>query len=124
MNDLFDVSGKVALVTGGSRGIGKAIAVAFADAGADVAIASRKLPDLEKVAGEIAAMGRKVLCVPTHTKKVAELENLVKKVLEEFGRIDILVNNAATNPAMGPMVYAPDQVRIQGVLVGLLRSYR
>jgi dehydrogenase/reductase SDR family protein 4 len=106
----LSMEGKVAVVTGGSRGIGRAIAVAFADAGADVAIASRKLPDLEKVAREIEALGRKALSVPTHTKKVAELENLVSKVMEKFGRIDILVNNAATNPAMGPLVDTEESV--------------
>jgi len=101
---------KVAIVTGGSRGIGKAIALAFADTGADVAIASRKLPDLEKVAEEIEAMGRKALCVPTHTRKVEDLRNLVSKVVSEFGRIDVLVNNAATNPAMGPIVDTEESV--------------
>lgn len=106
----LSMEGKVAIVTGGSRGIGKAIAVTFADAGADVAIASRKLPDLEKVAKEIEALGRKSLCVPTHTRKVAELENLVDKVMERFGRIDVLVNNAATNPAMGPIVDTEESV--------------
>jgi len=61
----LSLEGKIALITGASRGIGKAVALAFADAGAHVAIASRKLEDLEKVAGEIEAMGRKALCVPT-----------------------------------------------------------
>ena len=79
--------GKVALVTGGSRGIGKSIALAFADAGADLVLASRKLEDLEKVADEIRAMGRKALCVPTHAKKIPDLENLVEKTMAEFGRI-------------------------------------
>jgi len=96
--------GKVVLVTGGSKGIGKATALAFADAGADVIIASRKLPDLELVADEIKKMGRKALCVPTHAKKPEDLQNLVDKTMAEFGRIDVLVNNAATNPAMGTVV--------------------
>jgi dehydrogenase/reductase SDR family member 4 len=102
--------GKVAMVTGGSRGIGKAIALAFADAGADVVVASRKLEDLEKVAEKIRAMGRKAVCVPTHAKKVSDLENLVEKTMAEFGRIDILVNNAATNPAMGHLVDTDEKV--------------
>ena len=100
----LSLEGKVALITGASRGIGKAIAVAFADAGADLAIASRKLEDLEKVAGEIKTKGRKALCVPTHSRKMDDLENLVQKTMEAYNRIDILVNNAATNPAMGPIV--------------------
>jgi NAD(P)-dependent dehydrogenase (short-subunit alcohol dehydrogenase family) len=106
----LSLEGKTALVTGGSRGIGKAIAITFADAGADVALASRKLPDLEKVAEEIRAKGRRALCVPTHTRKVEELKNLTQKVMEEFGRIDILVNNAATNPAMGAIVDTEESV--------------
>ena len=106
----LSLEGKVALVTGGSRGIGKAIALTFADAGADVVVASRKMEDLEKVAAEIQTMGRKSLCVPTHAKKVDNLENLVDKTMEEFGRIDVLVNNAATNPAMGPIVDTEESV--------------
>jgi NAD(P)-dependent dehydrogenase (short-subunit alcohol dehydrogenase family) len=106
----LSLGGKVAIVTGGSRGIGKAIALTFADAGAHLAVASRKSEDLEKVAEEIRALGRKALCVPTHTRKVADLENLAQKVVNEFGRIDVLVNNAATNPAMGPMVDTEESV--------------
>jgi NAD(P)-dependent dehydrogenase (short-subunit alcohol dehydrogenase family) len=106
----LSLEGKVALVTGSSRGIGKAIALTFADAGADVVVASRKLEDLEKVAAEIKAMGRKALCVPTHAKKVEALENLVQNTMDEFGRIDVLVNNAATNPAMGPIVDTEESV--------------
>jgi NAD(P)-dependent dehydrogenase (short-subunit alcohol dehydrogenase family) len=106
----LSLEGKVALVTGGSRGIGKSTALAFADAGADVAVASRKLPDLESVAGEIQAMGRKAIAVPAHARKVEDLENAVNQVMEEFGRIDILVNNAATNPAMGPVVDTEESV--------------
>ena len=102
--------GKVVLVTGGSRGIGKSTALAFADAGADIAIASRKLPDLEKVADEIKAMGRKALCVAAHAKKPEDLKNLVEKVMAEYGKIDVLVNNAATNPAMGTIVDTEEDI--------------
>ncbi len=106
----LSLEGKIAVITGGSRGIGKAIALTFADAGADVVIASRKLPDLEKAAEDIKAAGRKALCVPTHTKNIEDLENLVQKTLDEFARIDVLVNNAATNPAMGPIVDTEESV--------------
>ena len=96
----FSLEGKVALVTGGSRGIGRAAALGFAEAGADVAVASRKLPDLEKVSDEIRSAGRKALPVAAHVGRVDDIHKLVEAVTSEFGKIDILVNNAGTNPAM------------------------
>jgi NAD(P)-dependent dehydrogenase (short-subunit alcohol dehydrogenase family) len=96
----FSLSGKVALVTGGSRGIGKAIAVGLAKFGADVAVTSRKLPDLEEVAAEIKGLGRRSIAMATHVGRIDEINNLVPKVKDELGRIDILVNNAGTNPTM------------------------
>ena len=104
----ISLEGKVALVTGGSRGIGRATALTFADAGADVAISSRKLPDLEEVAEEIKAKGRKGLAVASHIAKIEESRTLVEKVKAEFGRIDILVNNAGTNPYGGPLIDAEE----------------
>jgi len=95
--DKFHLEGKIALVTGGSRGIGRSIALGLAEAGADVVIASRKLPDLEAVAQEITQMGRKALPVAANVRHLPEIDNLVKKAINEFGRIDILVNNAGTN---------------------------
>ena len=100
----FTLKNKVALITGASRGIGESTAIGLAQAGADLAIASRKLPDLEKVAAEVKKTGRKCLPVAAHVGKIEEINNLVKRVLEEFGRIDILVNNAATNPSMAPAI--------------------
>jgi len=100
----FSLKGKVALVTGGSRGIGKATALGFASAGADVAIASRKLPDLEQVATEIRALGRKALPVSAHIGRLEEIKSLVQTVRQEFGKIDMLVNNAGTSPAISPML--------------------
>jgi NAD(P)-dependent dehydrogenase (short-subunit alcohol dehydrogenase family) len=96
----FSLKGKVALITGASRGIGQAIAVGYAQAGADVIVVSRKLPDLEKVAQQIRGMGRKSLAVEAHVARMEEIKNLLSKIKEEFGRIDILVNNAGTNPTM------------------------
>jgi len=93
----FKVEGKVALVTGGSRGIGEAVALTLAKAGADVAVSSRKLPDLEKVAVEVRKLGRKALAVEAHIGRMDALQPLVDRVVAEFGRIDILVNNAGTN---------------------------
>jgi dehydrogenase/reductase SDR family member 4 len=109
-NSYLSLEGKVALVTGGSRGIGKEIALTFADAGADVAISGRKLQDLEKVAEEVKKLGKKCLPVSAHARKVEELKRLVDQVMETFGRIDILVNNAATNPAMGPIVGTEEKI--------------
>jgi NAD(P)-dependent dehydrogenase (short-subunit alcohol dehydrogenase family) len=100
----LSLNGKVALITGGSRGIGKAIALAFADAGADVAISGRKQAALDEVAAEIRATGRRALAVAAHNREPAELRQLIDKVTAEFGRIDILVNNAATNPVMASLV--------------------
>lgn len=100
----FSLEGKVALVTGGSRGIGEATALGFARAGAHVAVASRKLPDLERVAAEIRALGRQSLAVQAHIGRLEQLSNLVSSVMERFGRIDILVNNAGTTPAMSPLL--------------------
>ena len=98
------LSGKVALVTGGSRGIGRATALEFAKAGADVVVTSRKIADLEGVAEEIGRLGRKSLAVAAHIGRLEEIDNLVNKVSGEFGRIDILVNNAGTSPAMSPVL--------------------
>jgi len=102
--DKYRLDGKVALITGGSRGIGRAIALGFAEVGADVVIASRKLHDLEQVAKEITALGRRSLAVATHAAHKEELNNLVERTMDEFGRIDILVNNAATNPVYGALL--------------------
>ncbi len=98
----FSLEGKVALVTGGSRGIGRSSALGLAQAGADVVVASRKLPDLEKVAEEIRRLGKRSLAVAAHIARMEQIINLVSKVKDEFGKIDILVNNAATNPVMDP----------------------
>ncbi len=104
----FSLQGKLALVTGGSRGIGRAIALAFADAGADVVISGRKLPDLETVAEEIRKKGSKGMAIASHVAKAEESKALVEKVKGEWGKIDILVNNAGTNPYYGPLLDAEE----------------
>ncbi|MGD0279334.1 MAG: glucose 1-dehydrogenase [Smithella sp.] len=100
---------KVALITGASRGIGEAIAKGLAESGADVVIASRKIADLEKVAAEIKKTGRKCLPVAAHIGRMEDVNNLVGKVMQEFGKIDILVNNAATNPSMASAIDIDDR---------------
>jgi NAD(P)-dependent dehydrogenase (short-subunit alcohol dehydrogenase family) len=96
--DKFRLDNKVALISGGSRGIGKAIASCFAEAGADTVIASRKQDELDQAARDISASGRRCLPVAAHAAKNDDLDRLVSKTMDEFGRIDILVCNAATNP--------------------------
>lgn len=108
--DAFSLKGKIAIVTGSSRGIGRAIALAYADAGADVVVSSRKLEACEAVAKEIESRGVRSMVVPCHVGKPAEIENLIESVHKAWGRIDILVNNAATNPAMGALVNTEDSV--------------
>jgi len=99
----FDLSGKVAIVTGGSRGIGEAVALAFSEFGAKLVLSSRKLEGLEAVRGKIEANGGEALCVPAHMGDIESLEKVVNETLKVFGTIDILVNNAATNPIFGPL---------------------
>jgi NAD(P)-dependent dehydrogenase (short-subunit alcohol dehydrogenase family) len=102
----FDLSGRVALVTGASRGIGRAIAHAYAAAGARVALASRKQESLDRVAREIADAGGEPLPIACHTARADEVADLVEAVEEAWGGIDVLVNNAATNPHFGPLLTA------------------
>ncbi len=100
MDPLFDFTGKIALVTGGSRGLGYQMVMAFAQRGADVIIASRKLENCEAVADEVRALGRRALAVQTHAGKWAECDALVEATYSAFGRVDILVNNAGMGPRM------------------------
>ena len=103
---LFSLKDKVAIVTGGSRGIGRAISLAFAEAGADLVVSSRnrRPPELERVAEEVRALGRKALAIPAHVGKRGDVDNLVQKALQGFGRVDILVNNAGANPVLSSMI--------------------
>jgi len=103
------LQGRVAIVTGASRGIGRAIALRLAQSGASVAVCSRKLEGVEQVAAEIREQGRDALAVQTHIGHTLEVQVLVEKTLEAFGRVDIMVNNAATNPHFGPLLSASEE---------------
>ncbi|GIW13984.1 MAG: short-chain dehydrogenase [Tepidiforma sp.] len=96
---LFSLEGKVALVTGGSRGLGREMVLAFAHAGADVIIASRKLDACERLAEEVVReTGRRALPVACHVGEWGQVEDLARRAFEEFGRVDVLVNNAGMSP--------------------------
>ena len=95
---MHDLSGKVAVVTGGSRGLGREMVLAFAKAGADVVVASRKLDACQTVAKEVERTGRKALAVATHVGKWTDNDRLAQAAYDHFGKVDILVNNAGMSP--------------------------
>ena len=100
VDPLFDLTGKIAVVTGGSRGLGREMVLAFAARGADVVIASRKIENCELVADDVRAMGRRAMAHSVHAAKWPELDAMVERVYAEWGRVDILVNNAGMGPAV------------------------
>lgn len=99
----FDLKGKVAIITGSSKGIGKSIARGLAESGARVVISSRKQDAVDAVAQSFADLGLQAMGIQCHIGDAGERENLISKTVEAFGRIDILVNNAAINPYYGPL---------------------
>src|SRR5919112_1152710 len=100
------LDGSVAVVTGGGRGLGRAFALALAEAGADVALAARSTEDIERVAAEVKARGRRALAVPTDVAETADVERLVERVLGELGDLDILVNNSGVIHS-APLIETP-----------------
>jgi NAD(P)-dependent dehydrogenase (short-subunit alcohol dehydrogenase family) len=96
---LFDLTGKIALITGGSRGLGLRMVRAFAERGADIIIASRKIEACEAAAEEVRGLGRRALAVAAHAGRWAEMDRLIEVAYGAFGRVDILVNNAGMSPA-------------------------
>lgn len=98
MSDLFDLTGQVALITGATRGLGYQIAMAYARAGADILVTSRKQEACETVASEIRALGRSALAYPCHVGHWNEIDGLVKAAYDAFGKVDVLVNNAGMSP--------------------------
>lgn len=105
----FRLDGKVAIVTGSSRGIGRAIAEHFAQAGAKVVVSSRKAPACDEVVSAIRTQGGEAVTIPANISDKSQLEALVHKTREHWGPIDILVCNAASNPYYGPMEKMPDE---------------
>lgn len=105
---IFDLTGKVAIVTGSSKGIGKSIAEQMAQQGAKVVISSRKAPACEEVAQNIRKSGGQAVAIPANISDKAQLENLVAQTRKQLGPIDILVCNAASNPYYGPTEKMPD----------------
>ena len=118
----FSLDGKVALVTGAKRGIGKAIALTFAEAGANVVVCGRTLPDLEQVAEEIKVLGRQSLAIKTDVTVKSEVQSLVDRTVKEFGIIDVLVNNAVVYAA-GPLVDLSEEDWDNTINIGLKGYY-
>ncbi len=114
MNE-FSLEGKVAIITGSSRGIGRAIGLRLAQAGAQVVVSSRKLEHVQPVADEIEAAGGKALAIQAHVGRMDEVRALVERTVESFGRIDVAINNAATNPHFGPLLNA-DEGQLEKIL--------
>jgi NAD(P)-dependent dehydrogenase (short-subunit alcohol dehydrogenase family) len=104
----FTLDGRVALVTGASRGIGGAIAQRFARAGAKVVVSSRKMDGVQAVANEITAAGGQATAIQAHVGRTEDVHALVEQTMQTYGRIDIAVNNAATNPHFGPLLSADE----------------
>jgi NAD(P)-dependent dehydrogenase (short-subunit alcohol dehydrogenase family) len=102
--NLFDLTGKVAVVTGGSRGLGRAMVLAFAKAGADVMIVSRKIESCEATAKEVVALGRKAFPYACHVGSWEQVEGMVEAAYVHFGKIDVLVNNAGLSPLYPSLV--------------------
>ncbi|GIW45696.1 MAG: short-chain dehydrogenase [Candidatus Binatia bacterium] len=121
---LFDLSGKVALVTGGSRGLGREMVLAFARAGADVVVASRKLDHCIRVAAEVQALGRRALAVSCHVGRWNEVDALIEKAYREFGRVDILVNNAGMSPLYPSLEEVSEELYDKVLAVNLKGPFR
>jgi NAD(P)-dependent dehydrogenase (short-subunit alcohol dehydrogenase family) len=124
MSATISLAGKVALVTGGGRGIGKAIARHLAEAGANVVIASRKMPNLEAAAKEMAGLPGKVVPIECHVGRLDQLQNLVRETETRLGPVDILVNNSATNIGQGSSLELTDEMLDKMVEINVKAAFR
>lgn len=122
--NVFDVSNKVAIITGGSRGLGRAMSLAFADAGAKVVIASRKQAACDQLVAEIRAAGGDALAVACHVGEWSGLESLVQAAKEHYGRLDILINNAGMSPVAPSMLETSEALFDKIVDVNLKGPFR
>ena len=120
MHELFDIAGKVAIITGASRGIGQAIAEGYAQAGAKVVLSSRRQDGLDTAAENIRAQGGEALPVAAHNGDKAALQKLVEAAMDAYGQVDILVNNAATNPHFGTLLEAEDSLWQKTIEVNIM----
>jgi NAD(P)-dependent dehydrogenase (short-subunit alcohol dehydrogenase family) len=124
-NGRFDLTGKIALVTGGSRGLGREMVRAFAEAGADVVIASRKLDQCEQLAEEVtSSTGRKALPVACHVGEWDQIDTLVERVYGELGRVDVLVNNAGMSPLYPSLAEVTEALYDKVLAVNLKGPFR
>lgn len=124
MSDLFSLAGKTALVTGGSRGLGREMVLAFARAGADVVIASRKLDACEAVARDVEALGRRALPFAAHVGQWNDNDRLAEAAYAAFGRVDILVNNAGMSPLAPSLVETAEALFDKVVAVNFKGPFR
>jgi len=123
-DDVFDLTGRVALITGGSRGLGREIALAFARAGADVVIASRKLDGCAAVAKEVEALGRHAVPYACHVGQWEALDGLVEAAYGRFGKVDVLVNNAGMSPLYPSLVEVSEALWDKVLAVNLKGPFR
>src|SRR6185436_620401 len=121
---MTNLGGKVALVTGGGRGIGKAIARRLAEAGADVVIASRKMENLQAAAEEMRGLAGRIVPMACHVGRLEELERTVQETEKQLGPVTVLVNNSATNIGQGPALAVTDDMLLKMVEVNVLAALR
>jgi NAD(P)-dependent dehydrogenase (short-subunit alcohol dehydrogenase family) len=122
--ELFDLSGRIALVTGGTRGLGRAMVTGFARAGADIIVSSRKQDACDRVAEELTALGRRCKGYACHMARWDEIDALVERVYEDFGRVDILVNNAGISPLYADTASVSEELWDKVIGVNLKGPFR
>jgi NAD(P)-dependent dehydrogenase (short-subunit alcohol dehydrogenase family) len=124
MTDLFSLEGKTAIITGGSRGLGREMALAFAERGANIVVASRKVENCETVANEVRALGSRALAIGYHAASWSDAEMLAATAIAEFGHIDILVNNAGMSPLYSSLVEVTEDLYDKVLGVNLKGPFR